>query len=137
MNRRLTAIAALSLACLLACSASPEEQITQVLEKRRQGLQNKDLNLYMSTVSPDYDDGENTYASIKQRTAGYFSTFEEIKLDVQNRSIYVTDDEARVVEKYILAFSLPTGKRMGRGEQVLILRREKDGWKIISGLGKQ
>ncbi len=132
-----TAIVAVFLSGILSCGASPEAQIHKVLDKRKRGLEQKDIELYMSCVSSDYKDGRETYAIIKQKTAGFFEAFDQIELTIEDRSIYVDGDSARVVEKYILTFNVPSGKKMGKAEQLFILRKEKDGWKIIKGLGKQ
>ncbi len=138
MNKGLTvAIIAVLLSGLCGCGSSPEAQINKVLDKRKQGLEQKDIKLYMSTVSPDYKDGIETYDSIKRRTAGFFSAFDNIELTIEDRSIYLDGNKARVVEKYVLTFGLPSGKKTGKAEQLLTLRKEKDGWKIIKGLGKQ
>ncbi len=135
MNRRLiSVIAGLCLICLPACGASPEEQITRVLDNRKQGLEKKDIKLYMSTVSPNYNDGGKTYDSIKRERLEDFSIFKEMKLDIQNRSIYVDGDKAQVVEKYILTFSSRSDKRTGKAEGLFIMQKEEDGWKIISGI---
>lgn len=105
-----------------------------MLDNRKQGLEKKDIELYMSTVSPNYNDRGKTYDSIKRERLEDFSIFKEMKLDIQNRSIYVNGDEAEVVEKYILTFSSRSNKRMGKAEGLFKMQKEEGGWKIIGGI---
>jgi len=43
---------------LLACQVSEEEKIYQILNRRQEALQKKDLSLYLSCISKAYQDKE-------------------------------------------------------------------------------
>ena len=129
-------LAILFCALILACGQKPEKAIDAALDNRVNGLKNKDINLYMSAISSDYNDGKNTYATLKETAERHFLLFEKIDFQVKERSLYLNPakDEATVVQNYYLSFTLPSGTKGGKADERLVLRKQKDGWKIIGGL---
>ncbi len=117
-----------------SCGAKPEDEIAETLDKREQGMEKKDLELYMSAVAKDYNDGEDTQRTIKIKAKRNMDLFDDIDFQVEKRTIYLEDDQAKVVQKYILSFTLPAGRKSAKGEELLTLREGKDGWKIVGGL---
>ncbi len=138
-NKRLIKLVLiLSLAAgLTYCGSSPTEQINQALDRRKEGMIKKDIDIYMSAVSRSYDDGKNSYADIRKKMQDFFSVFDKIELQIEDRSFYISGKDAKVVEKYILSFSFPAGTQTGKAEQLFIMRKEEDGWRIVNGLGNQ
>jgi len=118
----------------IGCS-NPKADIEEVLRRREEGLRTRNIELYMSAVSPDYkdEDGED-YAALRQKVQRSFQRFEQIDIRVAERHIYLRGDEAEVVEKFILSFSSPEGRKTLAGEEHLKLRKGKQGWRIVGGL---
>jgi O6-methylguanine-DNA--protein-cysteine methyltransferase len=58
---------------LLACQVSKEEKIYQILNRRQEALQKRDLSLYLSCVSKDDQDKEEDFTRLERRIDGYFN----------------------------------------------------------------
>ena len=127
----------LALVCLIllpSCSNSPQENITQTMQRREEGFNQKNIELYMSAFSPAYNDGEKTYEDIKAEAEENFQVFERLEYKTMARSIYMDGSQARVVQKYVFSFQTPSAKKTVKGEEAFLVKSESQGWRIISKL---
>ncbi len=129
---------------LIACTAlsccgtsremSEKKRIIELLNRRQQGLEDSDPQLYLTTISKNYNDGIDTYATIKTKTEKFKRSYFRIK--IENRTIYIGKNQATVLEEYHLSGQLPSGKKLDILRQgVLRLEYDKiNGWKIVNGI---
>jgi hypothetical protein len=119
---------------LLTCQVSEEEKIYQVLNRRQEALQKRDLSLYLSCISKAYQDKEEDFNRLQKRIEGYFKTFDRISYSCWDRSIQVDGETAVVIQPFYLEVEKGENKNHYSGKEVLFLKREGRDWKIIKGL---
>jgi ketosteroid isomerase-like protein len=124
----------LSLLFLLACQVSQEEKIYQVLNRRQEALQKRDLSLYLSCISEAYQDKEEDFDGLRKRIEGYFKTFDRISYSSWDRSIQIDGEAAIVVQQFSLVVEKGEKKNRYSGKEGLFLKKEGKEWKIIKGL---
>jgi hypothetical protein len=124
----------LSLLFLLACQVSQEEKIYQILNRRQEALQKKDLSLYLSCISKAYQDKEEDFDGLRKRIEGYFKTFDRVNYSSWDRTIQIDGEAAIVVQQFSLVVEKGEKKNRYSGKEGLFLKKEGKEWKIIKGL---
>jgi len=124
----------LPLLFLLACQVSQEEKIYQVLNRRQEALEKRDLSLYLSCISKAYQDKEEDFDGLRKRIEGYFKTFDRISYSSWDRSIQIDGETAIVVQQFSLVVEKGEKKNRYSGKEGLFLKKEGKEWKIIKGL---
>jgi len=119
---------------LLACQVSEEEKIYQVLNRRQEALQKRDLSLYLSCISKAYQDKEEDFSGLQRRIERYFETFDRIFYSCWDRSIQVDGETAAVIQSFYLEVEKGENKNHYSGKEILFLKKEGRDWKIIKGL---
>jgi ketosteroid isomerase-like protein len=119
---------------LLACQVSEEEKIYQVLNRRQEALQKRDLSLYLSCISKAYQDKEEDFQRLQKRIGRYFETFDRISYSCWDRSIQVDGETAAVIQSFYLEVEKGGNKNHYSGKEILYLKKEGKDWKIIKGL---
>ena len=119
---------------LLACQVSEEEKIYQVLNRRQEALQKRDLSLYLSCISKAYQDKEEDFNRLQKRIEGYFRTFDRISYSCWDRSLQVDGETAIVIQPFYVEVEKGEKKNHYSGKEVLFLKKEGKDWKIIKGL---
>jgi hypothetical protein len=119
---------------LLACQVSEEEKIYQVLNRRQEALQKRDLSLYLSCISKAYQDNEEDFNRLQKRIEGYFKGFDRISYSCWDRSLQVDGETAIVIQPFYLEVEKGENKNHYSGKEVLFLKKEGKDWKIIKGL---
>ncbi len=119
---------------LLACQSSEEEQIRQTLNQRGEALKKKDLSLYLSCISKDYQDREGDLFQLQKRMEAYFKVFDRIDYDFWDRSIQTEGEMATVIQQFHLEVEKGGEKNRYSGKEAFLLRREGRHWKILKGL---
>jgi hypothetical protein len=119
---------------LLACQVSEEEKIYQVLNRRQEALQKRDLSLYLSCISNAYQDREENFSRLQERIEGYFKTFDRISYSSWDRSIQIDGERAIVIQPFYLEVEKGGRKNRYSGEEILYLKKEGKEWKIVKGL---
>lgn len=104
------------------------------MANREQALENKDIDLYMSCISKNYNDNSDTYKTLKLKIEQLFSTYQKIDFSFSNRSIYIKNGSAKLVESYVMSVATSAGTDHIRGQECFTLIKEKNDWKIIKGL---
>jgi len=131
---RLFLFAFLVLVILSACQTSEEEKIYQTLRQREEAFQKKDLSLYLSCISSDYQDKGEDFNRLKERIEGYFKTFDRIDYRSWDRSVNVTGENAEVVQQIRMEVDRGGRRNQYSGTELLFLKKEKGKWKIEKGL---
>ncbi len=119
---------------LWACHASEEEQIRQTLNERGEAFKKRDLSLYLSCISEDYQDKEGGFSQLRERIEGYFNTFDRIEYAYWDRSIKMEGETATVVQQFHLEVEKEGRKNRYSGKEAFLLRKEGNHWKIVRGL---
>ncbi len=119
---------------LLACQISEEEKIYQILNRRQEALEKKDLSLYLSCISKAYQDKEEDVYRLQERIEGYFKTFDRITYSSWDRSVQIEGDTSTVIQQFYLEVEKGEKKNHYSGKEVLFLKKEGKEWKFIKGL---
>ena len=119
---------------LLACQISEEEKINQILNRRQEALQKRDLSLYLSCISRAYQDKEEDFYRLQKRIEGYFKTFDRITYSSWDRSVQIDGETSTVIQQIYLEVEKGEKKNHYSGREVLFLKREGKTWKIVRGL---
>jgi hypothetical protein len=119
---------------LLACQISEEEKINQILNRRQEALQKRDLSLYLSCISRAYQDKEEDFYRLQKRIEGYFKTFNRITYSSWDRSVQIDGETSTVTQQFYLEVEKGEKKNHYSGREVLFLKKEGKAWKIIRGL---
>jgi ketosteroid isomerase-like protein len=119
---------------LWACQPSGEEQIRQTLNQRGEALKKKDLSLYLSCISSDYQDREGDRAQLQKRMEGYFKTFDRIDFDYWDRSIQIEGETATVIQQFHLEIEREGKTNRFSAKEAFLLRKEGGRWKIFKGI---
>lgn len=119
---------------LLACQVSEEEKIYQMMNRRQEALQRKDLSLYLSCISRAYQDKEEDFSGLEKRIEGYFKTFDRIAYSSWDRSVEIEGNTATVIQQFYLETEKGEKKNRYSGKEALFFKKEGKEWKIIKGL---
>jgi len=119
---------------LLACQVSEEEKIYQILNRRQEALQKKDLSLYLSCISKAYQDKEEDFNRLEKRIEGYFKNFDRISYSSWDRAIQIEGETATVIQPFYLEVEKGEKKNSYTGKEALFFKKEGREWKIIKGL---
>ena len=119
---------------LLACQVSEEEKIYQMMNRRQEVLQRKDLSLYLCCISRAYQDKEEDFSGLEKRIEGYFKTFDRIAYSSWDRSVEIEGNTAMVIQQFYLETEKGEKKNRYSGKEALFLKKEGKEWKIIKGL---
>lgn len=119
---------------LLTCQVSEEERIHQVLNRREEALQKKNLSLYLSCISKAYQDKEEDFSRLQNRIEGYFKTFDQIRYSSWERSVHIEGKTATVIQQFQLEVEKGLKKNRYLGKEALFFQKEGREWKIIRGL---
>ena len=141
-TRRLALIALLiipiglfwGLNCAPRSKGESERAIGEVLALREQAMEGKDIDRYMTCISEAYQDGNETYSSLRERMQRNFAAFESIDFSQFNRTIYPEGDTATVVQEYEIGFVFEGKRDCVRGKEKILLKRNAEGWKIVKGI---
>jgi ketosteroid isomerase-like protein len=119
---------------LWACQPSGEEQIRQILNQRGEALKKKDLSLYLSCISKDYQDKEGDRDQLQKRMEGYFKNFDRIDFNYWDRSIQIEGETATVIQQFHLEVEKGGKTNRYSAKEAFLLRKEGGQWKIYKGL---
>ena len=133
MRRNRTSILFLFL-FLWACHTSEEEQIRQAMNQRGEAFKKKDLSLYLSCISEDYQDKDGNFSQLRKRMEAYFGNFDRIEYDFWDRSVQIEGETATVIQQFNLEVEKGGKKSRYSGREAFFLRKEGKQWKIFKGL---
>src|SRR4030043_1224797 len=109
---------------LLACQVSEEEKIYQLLNRRQEALQKRDLPLYLSCISKAYQDKEEDVSRLQKRIEGYFKTFDRITYSSWDRSVQIDGETSTVIQQFYLEVEKGEKKNHYSGKEALFLKKE-------------
>jgi hypothetical protein len=87
----------------VSCGNSDREKIEGVLVKRKKAFETKNLELYLSCISPNYREEKNGQVigieEIKRNFLSNTSIFDRIQISYSNRTIYLNNEKADVAQR--------------------------------------
>jgi hypothetical protein len=119
---------------LLACQISEEDKIYQILHRRQEALQSRDLSLYLSCISKAYEDKEEDFYRLQKRIEGYFKNFDRISYSSWDRFVQIDGETATVIQQFYLEVGKGEKKNHYSGKEALLFKKEGKDWRIIKGL---
>ena len=119
---------------LQACTSAEKGKIERLLAQRAEAFQEKNLALYLSCISKDYQDKEENFEKLKNRVSGYLETFDRIDYSAWDQSIEIESNNATAIQQFRIEVEKKGNKNHYAGKEVIHLRKEGGEWKIISGL---
>ncbi len=124
----------LFLVLFLACQSSEENQVRQTLNRREEAFKKKDLSLYLSCISKDYQDKDGGLSELRKRMEAYFKSFDRIEYDYWDRSIQIEGEIAEAVQQFHLEVDKGGKTNRYSGKEAFLLRKEGRVWRILKGL---
>lgn len=90
----------------LSCGISHEQEIEDQLQIREEAIETKNVDLYMTLISPDYSVEENNKTAdretVKKKFMSNVALFDELEITNANRSIYERDGVTEVVQLIVV-----------------------------------
>ncbi|MEX0998761.1 MAG: nuclear transport factor 2 family protein [Thermodesulfobacteriota bacterium] len=87
---------------VLSCGSPQNEGIEAQLSIREEAIETKNVDLYMTLISPDYSVEENNNVigreAVKKKFLSNVALFDELEITNANRSIYERGDITEVVQ---------------------------------------
>ncbi|TFG76769.1 MAG: hypothetical protein E4H21_05450 [Thermodesulfobacteriales bacterium] len=87
---------------VLSCGSPQNEEIESQLSIREEAIETKNVDLYMTLISPDYNVEINNKVigaeAIKKKFLSNVALFDKLEITNANRSIYERDDVTEVVQ---------------------------------------
>jgi hypothetical protein len=120
---------------LLACSEMEKSEITTLMDARDLAISQRSIPDYSALIYSNYDDQGRSKVDVVAQMVALFDKFDRAEMRSYNRQIQQLNDElARCDQSYTLKV-LADGKwrKIVQREQ-LTLTRDRDSWKISSGL---
>ncbi|GAB7025960.1 YybH family protein [Geotalea toluenoxydans] len=118
------------------CTGGDDDRqaIQTVMSQRQQAFRNKDINVYLSLISPHYQDQGQDLAAKKRELALNFASFEQVDYRSDGYKIEVNGKFATVSGTYRLKIVRKGQVLELAGKESLHLRKEGKGWLIVGGL---
>lgn len=115
-------------------STADLKAVEAVAAGRQQALNRKDIALYLSLISPAYNDKNKDFSAEKRELEASFTAFDRIAYRPAGRSIDISGAQATISGTYRLTVTIKGKELELEGEEHIRLAKGTDGWKIIGGL---
>ncbi len=118
---------------IASCESSDRGKIEDVLSKRKNAFETKNLELYLSCISPSYKEERKGRVigieDVKRNFLSNVSLFDQIKTSYSNRTIYYKDAKADVTQKTAVEVKVEK-------EESHFIMKENIGFEKINGKWK-
>lgn len=120
---------------LSGCTNSNNKEINKVLSDRQKAFESKDVKLYLSTISTDYnqkvEDKVVDFDLLKKRFESNTKVFDSISITRKDINIYKKSDSlAEVYQKSQYDLKIETQATAYRTVEKLVLEKKNGSWKI-------
>ena len=133
--RRLSYIPYLLLLLLLACGNSRNNEIEEVLTMRENALETKDVGLYLTLISPDYNeerDGKTLgLRHLEKNFKDTYPIFNTLNITNTDRSIYLKGSRAEVFQINRVEATINDEKSVFKINEKIALEKIGDKWLIV------
>lgn len=119
-----------------SCGSQNNEEIEALLNKREEAIETKNVDMYMTLISPDYevDQGINKVIGteeIKKKFLSNVALFDDLELTNANRSIYERDGVTEVVQLTVVDASVDDTKNRFKVNEKIHLSQIDGKWFIV------
>lgn len=120
---------------IVSCGNGENRDIEKVLDTRAKAFETKDVELYMSLISPDYRQEKKGKVIGPEEVRKNFNInvklFDSVSLSTSGRTIYRDGDTAEVFQKTVVNARDAEGKKKLRLNEKMVLARENGKWLIV------
>ena len=88
----------------VAQDANKIAEIEIVIDNYADGYNRRNVEVLMSSISPDYSKDGETYSGLKKRMESIFAKYKQVNLELQNIKVILTDKGATVTSTYTLQY---------------------------------
>ena len=117
------------------CGKSDRDKIEDLLSKRQKAFETKNVNLYMSCISPTYrqeKDGKVIgIEEIKRNFLSNVTLFDQIRVSHYDRNIYNTDKRVNVSQKTKVDVKLEEDNSRFQLSENIMFEKINGEWKIV------
>ena len=137
MKKNLSLIFSVFILLLLitSCGGSDRKEIEDVLSKRKKAFETKNLELYLSCISPTYREEKNGHVigieEVKRNFLSNVSVFDQIKISYSDRTIYHKGERADVAQKTAVEVRMEKEEGHFLLKENLGLEKIKGRWRIV------
>lgn len=121
-----------------ACSPEVESRsqvhkdLKEIMEKRKQAINNKDIDAYKKLFLPEYMDGGVDYQTLMLEMEGQFAAFDTIEFDFVKNPMNFTMNTARMVS--MVSYKTNNMEKPVFHHERTIFRRVNGKWFISGGV---
>jgi hypothetical protein len=119
---------------LLSGRIAEEVAIEQTLLRREAALVNKDLDSYMSLVSPRYRHQGEGPAELQAKVRRNFQIYDDLQFRSYDRKIWFFGDSATVEQRFTMQAGQVGTPESFNGRERFELERTGSGWQFVRGL---
>lgn len=118
-----------------SCGKSDENEIEELLSRRHKAFESKDVDLYLSCISPDYKEEKGDQVigleDLKKTFLSNVSIFDQIEISYSDRSMYQQGEKAEVVQKTAVEVTIENDQSRFQINEKIGLGKMKGKWAIV------
>ncbi|MDA2918422.1 nuclear transport factor 2 family protein [Desulfobacterota bacterium AH_259_B03_O07] len=119
----------------IGCGSSDKREIGNILSKRQKAFETKDVEIYLSCISPNYEEKKKGEVigidEIKKKFLSNVSLFDSIEINSNDTSIYVQVDKALVAQKTDVRVKIDQDESLFRLDERLGFEKVDGKWLIV------
>ncbi|MFC1890450.1 nuclear transport factor 2 family protein [Thermodesulfobacteriota bacterium] len=116
------------------CGRPDAKSIESLLERREDAIEARNPDLYLTCISPVYNEAGQDIEGLQAQIRSTFRTFDSIEIEATGLNITIEGDKARASQMVHLIASAGSERRERQYEEILSFRKELGEWKITGGL---
>ncbi|GJM16565.1 MAG: hypothetical protein DHS20C13_18920 [Thermodesulfobacteriota bacterium] len=120
---------------IVSCQSSQNEEIEALLSKREEAIETKNIDLYMTLISPEYSVEEDNKVmgreEIKKKFLSNVTLFDDLELTSANRSIYERDGITEVVQLTVVDALVDDTKNRFKVNEKIQISQIDGKWLIV------
>ncbi|MGH7792047.1 MAG: hypothetical protein ACREOB_06990 [Thermodesulfobacteriota bacterium] len=120
---------------MVSCGKSDENEIEELLSRRHKAFESKDVDLYLSCISPDYKEEKGDQVigieDLKKNFLSNVSIFDRIEISYSDRSMYQEGEKAEVVQKTAVEVTIENDQSRFQINEKIGLGKIKGKWAIV------
>lgn len=120
---------------LVSCTGSGEQDIEAILSTREKAYETKDINLYLTCISPKYKEEEDGKVlgieDIKKRFRANISIFDTIQLTPSDRKMYKRGKQTEVFQKVKVSVKVEKDDGEFFVKEIIGFDKIDGKWKIV------
>ena len=133
--RLLSYIPIICLIILASCVSGENKEIDELLSLREKALEAKDVELYMTLITPKYSEQKDGKIigldDIKKNFLTNVSLFDTLEISHSDRSIYKNGNEAEVFQIILVKASINDSKSLFKLSEKIGFKKIGDKWLIV------